>query len=157
MIAFFEHTLLRAVLPEHMLEFGILVIIGYALMGLDYKQVTQVGFMFGVIEGFFSIAPFSIFVISYILVGNTLVFIGRNITAHGRITIALVGSFGALVYILVNGILLYIFFQFNMSEVTTSILHESWSLYLVVSGGGALAALFGRMIAVPLTHSRSLP
>lgn len=154
-IAFLEHTFLRAMMPEHMLEFGILAVIGYALATLDYKQVTYLGFILGIIEGLFSLAPLSLFAISYIAVGNTLVFIGRNVTTHRRSVTALLGACGALAYIMVNGILLYIFFELNMSDVGAGLRAESWGPYLVVSAGGALAGYLGRMIAAPLTHSES--
>lgn len=142
-IVYIEHTLLPVLLPFVRLELGVVMLIGYTLSVLEYRNVTIIAILLGVIEGMFSLAPLTVFVVGYLFVGNLLVFVGRNITTHGFFATALVGFLGSLLYILVSGVVLYGFFQVEVSVVHARIGVEFMDMYVnmgLVGAGAALAA-----------------
>jgi len=129
-------------------ETVLVVFLLYVFYHLDYKKVSLVAVLLGALVGIFSIAPFSVFVLSYLAVGNASVYLLRNIAQAGKASFFIVGVTIFLAYQLIVQVFLGVVVFFGFSDIhpflspeffLTIVLSALWNTFLLFLASTALA------------------
>lgn len=93
----------------------------YSCRTLDYKKVSLLGFSLGIGSALFSIFPASIFVISYLAMGNGLVFVLRNITSQNKLIYFAISCVSFLFYGTLFTLILALYSFFGWSDIAVAL------------------------------------